>query len=139
MTEEEQTRLNERLLTTDQLSSALRRVNATIEKFFLVLDFSSEMLNNESPSRPDVLMLQLSTHKNKSGRLSHLRSMDFHSMHLDSTEPSAEKLRKLDFSEIEQFESKLDEIVDRLLSIRSELIARQFENDLQTHIPCRLQ
>ncbi len=47
---------------------ALRRVHTTIEKLFLVLDFSSEMLNNESTSRPDVLMLQLSKHKNKSGK-----------------------------------------------------------------------
>lgn len=47
---------------------ALQRVHATIEKLFLVLDFSSEMLNNELISSPDVLMLQLSNHKPKSGK-----------------------------------------------------------------------
>jgi hypothetical protein len=51
----------------------LQRVQATIEKLFLVLDFSSEMLNNEATSRPDVLMLQLSTHKNKSGKTSQIK------------------------------------------------------------------
>jgi len=66
VTEEEQKSLNERLLTNDQLSIALQRVNAIIEKLILVLDFSSEMLNNESSSHPDVLMLQLSNHKTKS-------------------------------------------------------------------------
>jgi len=50
-----------------------------------------------------------------------------------------ENLKKLELTEIENLESKLDEIIDRLLSIRSELIARQFENDLQSNIPCRLQ
>jgi hypothetical protein len=47
---------------------ALQRIHATVEKLFLVLDFSSEMLNNESTSHPDVLMLQLSNHKTKSGK-----------------------------------------------------------------------
>ena len=46
----------------------LQRVHTTVEKLFLVLDFSSEMLNNESITSPDVLMLQLSDHKNKSGK-----------------------------------------------------------------------
>lgn len=46
---------------------ALQRIHTTVEKLLLVLDFSSEMLNNESTSNPDVLMLQLSNHKNKSG------------------------------------------------------------------------
>ncbi len=132
--------MNERLLTTDQLSSALRRVYATIDKLFLVLDFSSEMLNNESSSRPDVLMLQLSNHKNKSGKSLNLQSIHFFCwIHLDSIDPSEENLKQLELSDVEKLESKLDEIIDRLLSIRSELIARQFENDLQTNIPCRLQ
>ena len=68
VSEEEQTRLNERLLTNNQLSMTLQRVHTTVEKLFLVLDFSSEMLNNESITSPDVLMLQLSDHKNKSGK-----------------------------------------------------------------------
>lgn len=46
-----------------------------------------------------------------------------------------ENLKKLEFDDIEKLECRLDEIIDRLLSIRSELIAHQFEND----IPCRLQ
>ena len=82
MNEEEQVRLNERLLTNDQFSLTLRRVHATIEKLVLVLEFSSEMLNNESPSHPDVLMLQLSNHKNKSGkpfplRIENIQSIDY--------------------------------------------------------------
>ncbi len=60
-------------------------------------------------------------------------------IHLDSIDPSEENLKQLELSDVEKLESKLDEIIDRLLSIRSELIARQFENDLQTNIPCRLQ
>ncbi len=63
----------------------------------------------------------------------------FFSINLDSIDPSDENIKKLELSDIEKLESKLDEIIDRLLSIRSELIARQFENDLQTNIPCRLQ
>ncbi len=54
-------------------------------------------------------------------------------------DPIEENVKKLELSDIEKLESKLDEIVDRLLSIRSELIARQFANDLETNIPCRLQ
>jgi hypothetical protein len=46
----------------------MQRIHATVEKLFLVLDFSSEMLNNEATSSPDVLMLQLSNHRNKSGK-----------------------------------------------------------------------
>lgn len=68
VSEEEQTRLNQRLLTSQQLSNALQRVQNTVEKLFLVLDFSLEMIDNESPTSPDVLMLQMSTHKSKSGR-----------------------------------------------------------------------
>ncbi len=50
-----------------------------------------------------------------------------------------ENLKKIELTDVENLESKLDEIIDRLLSIRSELIARQFVNDLQSNIPCRLQ
>ena len=57
----------------------------------------------------------------------------------DPIDTSNENLQKVDLSNVEKLECKLDEIIDRLLSIRSELIARQFENDLQTNIPCRLQ
>ncbi|CAF4004795.1 unnamed protein product, partial [Rotaria sp. Silwood2] len=123
VSEQEQTRLNERLLTNDQLSMALQRVHGTVEKLFLVLDFSSEMLNNESISTPDVLMLQLSNHKTKS----------------DTIDTSIENVKKVELCDVEKLESKLDHIIDRLLSIRSELIARQFENDLESNIPCRLQ
>ncbi|CAF3817123.1 unnamed protein product [Adineta steineri] len=123
ISEQEQTRLNERLLSNEQLSKALQRIHVTVEKLFLVLDFSSEMLNNESTSSPDVLMLQLSTHKNKS---------DFINL-------STENISKIDLCDVEKLESKLDHIIDRLLSIRSELIARQFENDLQSNMSCRLQ
>ena len=69
VTEQEQTCLNERLLNSDQLSTAIQRVEATIEKLMLVLDFSSEMLSKDSTSSPDVLMLQLSTHRKQSGTL----------------------------------------------------------------------
>ncbi|CAF0805021.1 unnamed protein product [Adineta steineri] len=123
ISEQEQTRLNERLLSNEQLSKALQRIHVTVEKLFLVLDFSSEMLNNESTSSPDVLMLQLSTHKNKS----------------DFINSSTENISKIDLCDVEKLESKLDHIIDRLLSIRSELIARQFENDLQSNMSCRLQ
>ncbi|CAF1555867.1 unnamed protein product [Adineta ricciae] len=121
--EQDQKQLNERLLNNAQFSKALHRIQETMEKLFLVLDFSSEMLNNDSTSSPDVLMLQLSNHKPKS----------------DSTDPSAATVQKIDLYELDKLESKLDQIVDRLLSIRSELIARQFENDLQNATPCRLQ
>jgi len=50
-----------------------------------------------------------------------------------------ENLKKIELTDVENLESKLDEIIDRLLSIRSELIARQFVNDLQSNISCRLQ
>ena len=52
---------------------------------------------------------------------------------------SIENIEKIDLCDIEKLESKLDHIVDRLLSIRSELITRQFENDLQSNNACRLQ
>lgn len=68
VSEEEQTRLNERLLTTTQLSTAMRRVHTTVDKLLLVLDFSLEMINNEPNFSPDVLMLQLSGHRHKSGK-----------------------------------------------------------------------
>ncbi|CAF3342686.1 unnamed protein product [Rotaria sp. Silwood1] len=123
VSEQEQTRLNERLLTNNQFSMTLQRVHATVEKLFLVLDFSSEMLNNESISSPDVLMLQLSNHKTKS----------------DPIDSSIENVKKIELCDVEKLESKLDHIIDRLLSIRSELIARQFENDLESNVPCRLQ
>lgn len=55
---------------------------------------------------------------------------------MDISDPN---LPKCQISDVENLECKLDEIIDRLLSIRSELIARQFENDLQSTIPCRLQ
>ena len=58
---------------------------------------------------------------------------------VDPNESSIEHRTKIDLSEIEKLERKLDEIVDRLVSIRSELIARQFENDIQSIPPCRLQ
>jgi hypothetical protein len=67
VSEQEQKHLNERLLSNEELSKALHRVHATMEKLFLVLDFSAEILNNESIASPDVLMLQLSAHKPKSG------------------------------------------------------------------------
>ncbi|CAF1149642.1 unnamed protein product [Adineta ricciae] len=121
--EQDQKQLNERLLNNAQFSKALHRIQETMDKLFLVLDFSSEMLNNDSTSSPDVLMLQLSNHKPKS----------------DSTDPSVETVQKIDLYELDKLESKLDQIVDRLLSIRSELIARQFENDLRNATPCRLQ
>lgn len=123
VSEEEQTRLNERLLSNEQLADALQRVYGTMEKLFVVLEFSSEMLNNESQTSPDVLMLQLSNHKLKS----------------DPNQSTIEIRTKIDLSDIEKPERKLDEIIDRLLSIRSELIARQFENDIQSLPPCRLQ
>ncbi|CAF4407696.1 unnamed protein product, partial [Rotaria magnacalcarata] len=50
VSEQEQICLNERLLANDQFSMTLQRVHATVEKLFLVLDFSFEMLNNESVS-----------------------------------------------------------------------------------------
>ncbi|CAF5139991.1 unnamed protein product, partial [Rotaria sp. Silwood1] len=121
VSEQEQTRLNERLLTNNQFSMTLQRVHATVEKLFLVLDFSSEMLNNESISSPDVLMLQLSNHKTKS----------------DPIDSSIENVKKIELCDVEKLESKLDHIIDRLLSIRSELIARQFENDLESNVPCQ--
>ncbi|CAF3528436.1 unnamed protein product [Rotaria socialis] len=123
VSEQEQICLNERLLANDQFNMALQRVHATVEKLFLVLDFSFEMLNNESVSSPDVLMLQLSTHKPKS----------------DSINSSINNIKKIELCDVENLESKLDHIIDRLLSIRSELIARQFENDLESNVPCRLQ
>ncbi|CAF1238610.1 unnamed protein product [Rotaria magnacalcarata] len=123
VSEQEQICLNERLLANDQFSMTLQRVHATVEKLFLVLDFSFEMLNNESVSSPDVLMLQLSTHKPKS----------------DSINSSINNIKKIELCDVEKLESKLDHIIDRLLSIRSELIARQFENDLESNVPCRLQ
>lgn len=54
-------------------------------------------------------------------------------------DPSIENTQKIDLSDVEKLESKLDLIIDRLLSIRSELIACQFENNLESNIPCRLQ
>lgn len=68
VSEEDQKRLDERLLSNMQLAQALQRIQSTTEKLFLVLDFSAEMLSNESNVSPDVLMLQLSDHKPKSGR-----------------------------------------------------------------------
>jgi len=68
--------LNERLLSNDQLADALKRVYGTMEKLFVVLEFSSEMLNNESQTSPDVLMLQLSNHKLKSGSSSRERDRE---------------------------------------------------------------
>ncbi|UJR33912.1 hypothetical protein I4U23_021331 [Adineta vaga] len=123
LNEQEQKQLDERLLTNEQLSKALHRIHETMEKLFLVLDFSSDLLANDSTVTPDVLMLQLSNHKPKS----------------DPIDSSIGNMPKIDLYDIEKLESKLDHIIDRLLSIRSELIARQFENDLQSNIPCRLQ
>lgn len=117
---------------------AIQRVHSTIEKLILVLDFSSEMLNNQSPSHPDVLMLQLSNHKTKSGKYL-IRRILLRWFIVDSIDISNANLPKCQMSDVENFECKLDEIIDRLLSIRSELIARQFEDDLQSNIPCRLQ
>ena len=54
---------------------------------------------------------------------------------LDPIDSLSDNLQKCQISDVENLECKLDEIIDRLLSIRSELIARQFENDL----PCRVQ
>ena len=118
---------------------AVQRVRSTIDKLILVLDFSSEMLNNQSPSSPDVLMLQLSNHKPKSGKSMTIQRIRIRSIVLDPIDSLNENLQKCQLSDVENLECKLDEIIDRLLSIRSELIARQFENDLQSNIPCRLQ
>ena len=93
------------------------------------------MLNNQSPTHPDVLMLQLSNHKSKSGKYL-MRRIFLRWIIVDSIDVN---LSKCQMSDVENLECKLDEIIDRLLSIRSELIARQFENDLQSNIPCRLQ
>lgn len=60
-------------------------------------------------------------------------------MFTDLIDSSKEYDTKLDICDVDKLESKLDHIVDRLLSIRSELLARQFENDLESNIPCRLQ
>ena len=138
--EQDQTRLNERLLTNDQLSTTLKRVHATMEKLFLVLDFSSELLNNELTSSPDVLMLQLSNHKNKSGKsVCFFFTLNAFISFIDLIDSSIEDIKKIELCDVEKLDIKLDHIVDRLLSIRSELIARQFENDLQSNIACRLQ
>lgn len=58
---------------------------------------------------------------------------------LDPIDPSNENDKLIALSDVENLESKLDQLVDRLLSVRSELIARQFENELESHAPCRLQ
>ena len=146
VSEEEQTRLNERLLTTTQLSTAMRRVHTTVDKLLLVLDFSLEMINNEPNFSPDVLMLQLSGHGHKSGKrerrsasLSKRWPQSVPSSSLDTIDSSLDTGKIVELCDVEKLESKLDTIVDRLLSVRSELIARQFENDLESQAPCRLQ
>lgn len=89
----------------------MRRVRQTIEKLFLVLDFLFETFNEDSPStNPDVLMLQLSSHKNKND----------------------ESIQTIDLIEVENLEMKLNQIVDRILTIRSEILARQFLNETKS-------
>ncbi|CAF1370567.1 unnamed protein product [Didymodactylos carnosus] len=73
------------------LSGSKQNVNQTIEKLLTVVDFTTQIINNQNP---DVLMLRLSSTK---------------------TEGTVNKL-----------DEKLDFIVDKLLSIRSELISKQF-------------
>ncbi|CAF1638213.1 unnamed protein product [Didymodactylos carnosus] len=57
---QEHEQLNERILSNDQMYIVIKNVNRTIEKLLIVLDFTTQMINNQNP---DVLMLRLSSTK----------------------------------------------------------------------------
>jgi hypothetical protein len=144
--DEEQSRVNQRLLTSDQLTTIAQRVRATIDKLRLVLDFSLAMINNESSSNADVLMLELSTHRNKSGRSLVLplssSNEPVHVARYDSDPidcSSVEHERTITSNDVEHLEKQFDDMIDRLLSIRSEFIARQFNHELDSTYPCHVQ
>lgn len=121
LSDEEQKRLEKRLLNSENLAAAIKRVEEIFDKFSLILNFSSDVLSKNSTETGDVLMLKLSSHNSKNV--------------FDQNEQ--EKIFEL--SQIESLETKLDLIVDRILTLRSEFLAQQFENDLESKSECHLQ